>query len=153
MSDTIQALPIGMQITDPDDLAGQTIKMVFQGDDLKTEPFFPDLVIVTTSSSPPLSAIKFPVSVTITTFKNQRISSFVSPAAMARYGLLGAEAIAAQKRADELEHILFLKKSAEESRNRAADNLRWAERDESRAAALEAEIAQRDQAQEPQNRD
>lgn len=140
----------GKQLTDLTDLIGHTVKLVFEGTDLKTDPFYPGAVIVTeTGCFIAIKADDDEIAVT-NPYQPQSLKAFVGTKAMAREGLLGEEAIAAQKRADELERIRLLKKSAQESRARALDNARCAERDEAKAAELEAEIAQRAQAQKDQ---
>lgn len=143
-----EELPHGKQLTDLTELIGHTVKLVFEGTDLKTDPWFADVVIATETGC--FIALKADEDVVqpINPYKPQPLGAFVSTRAMARCGLLGAEAIAAQKRADEVERLRNLKKSAEESRSRAADNIRSAERDEAKAAELEAEINQRDQAKD-----
>lgn len=134
----------GKQLTDLTELIGHTVKLAFEGTDLKASPWYAQAVIVTETGC--FIALKVDEGedvAVINPYQRQELSAFVSTGAMARCGLLGTDAVAAQKRAEALEHIRYLKKSAEESRARATESLVWAERDEAKAAELEAEIAQR----------
>lgn len=146
-------LPHGKQLTDLSKLIGHTVKLVFEGTDLKTSPWYADAVIVTETGC--FIALKVDEGedlAVVTPYQPQSLKAFVSTKAMAREGLLGEEAIAAQKRSDELEQIRFLKESAKESRKSAADNLRCAERDEAKAAELEAEIERNTHMQKEQSK-
>lgn len=141
-------LPHAKQLTDLTELIGHTVKLVFEGADLKGQPWWADAVIVTESGC--FIALKADEDdvLPITPYKPQKLDAFVTARAMARHGLLGPDAEAAQKRAEELERIRELRESAQKSRATAVDNIRWAEQAEAKAAELEAEIKQRAQAQE-----
>lgn len=135
-------LPHGKQLTELTDLIGHTVKLVFEGTDLKADPFYPNVVIVTeTGCFIAFKADDDEIAVT-NPYIPQSLKTFVGTKAMAREGLLGPKAVETQKRADELERIRYLKKSAKEARHTASENTRRAERDEAEAAKLETEIAQ-----------
>lgn len=138
-------LPHGRQLIDLTELIGHTVKLVFEGTDLKSEPWLADIVIVTETHCFIALRADDDGLQPINPYKPQKLGNFVSIRAMARCGLLGAEALAAQVRAEELERIRDLKESAQKFRSTALDSIRWAERDEAKAAELEAEIAQRAQ--------
>lgn len=141
-------LPHGKRLSSFDDLIGHTITHIFEEDDCIND----QLVIVTETrchlavnarhsgcdeDTPQIETAQAWGDASAFT-----IETHVKAETLRRHGLLGAEAAAAQKRADELKRIKHLKESAQKSRSSAADNIRWAERDEAMAAKLEAEIAQ-----------
>lgn len=139
-------LPRNKRLSSFDDLIGHTIMHIFEEDDCINE----QMVIVTeTRCHLEVNAVHGdcdeddPRIQTTSVWgddSSYTIEKYVNAETLRRHGLLGAEAAAAQKRADELKRIQYLKESAQESRSRAADNIRWAERDEAKAAELEAEI-------------
>lgn len=135
-----EELPRDKQLTDLTELIGHTVKLVFEGTDLKTMPFNADAVIVTETGC--FIALKaddddlFPVN----PYRPEQLGAFVTTHAMARSGLMGQEQVAIQRRKDEIARVAELRNEAADMRRSAQSSSDSADRYEAQAAELEAKL-------------
>lgn len=135
-----EELPRDKHLTDLTDLIGHTVKLVFEGDDLKTNPWFSDAVIVTETGC--FIALKADDDglLPVNPYRPEQLGSFVTTQAMARHGLMGQEQVAIQRRQDEIARVADLRKEAASLRTSAQVNSDCADTYEAQAAELEAKL-------------